>query len=167
MAVRAVAVLASAWWGGRPHRHVSFDAWWADGRVETGASLSSVMQLRHPADIADAEKALHDRCPEVGPGDWCDDRGRLVDGLAVGSPWVSPKPRPRGERWEFGAPRYEPTKKPRRAVRLVAGLVALVLGVVLLAATQGDGPLALVGLICLGPAVGALFDFVPRRRRWW
>jgi hypothetical protein len=173
VAVRAVAFMARSWWGGRPHRRVSYDAWWPDGRLENGVSLASVLQLRHPADIADAETAVHDRCPEIGPGEWCDRWGRVVDGPVVGSTGAgSPRRpqsqrRPRSQRREFGVPRYDPTKKPSRTGRLVAGLVALVVGVVLLVATSGDGALALVGLVCLVPSVGLLAGLVPRERRWW
>jgi len=173
VAVRAVAFKARSWWGGRPHRRVSFDAWWPDGRLEDGVSLASVLDLRHPADIADAETAVHGRCPEIGPGEWCDRWGRVVDGPVDGSTGVSSsrsqrRPRRlRSQRREFGVPRYDPTKKPSRTGRLVAGLVALVVGVVLLVATSGDGPLALVGVVSVFSSVGLLAGLVPRERRWW
>jgi len=167
VAVRAVAFMARSWWGGRPHRRVSFDAWWPDGRVEDGVSLASVLDLHHPADIADAETAVHGRCPEIGPGEWCDRWGRVVDGPVDGSTGVSSSRRVRSQRREFGVPRYDPTKKPGRTGRLVAGLVALVVGVVLLVTTSGDGPLALVGVVCLFACVGLLAGLVPRERRWW
>lgn len=167
VAVRAVAFMARSWWGGRPHRRVSFDAWWPDGRLEDGVSLASVLDLHHPADIADAETAVHGRCPEIGPGEWCDRWGRVVDGPVDGSTGVSSSRRVRSQRREFGVPRYDPTKKPSRTGRLVAGLVALVVGVVLLVATSGDGPLALVGVVCLFACVGLLAGLVPRERRWW
>ena len=167
MAVRAVAFMARSWWGGRPHRRVSYDAWWPDGRIENGVGLASVLDLRHPADIADAENAVHSRCPEVGTGEWSDDRGRVLDGPAGGSMGAGPSRRPRSQRREFGAPRYDPTKKPSRTGRLVAGLVALVVGVVMLVMTSGDGPLALVGVVCVFSSVGLLAGLVPRERRWW
>ena len=173
VAVRAVAFMARSWWGGRPHRRVSFDAWWPDGRLENGVSLASVLDLRHPADIHDAETAVHDRCPEIGPGAWCDRWGRVVDRPVDGSTGVSSSRRVRrvrrlmSQRREFGVPRYDPTKKPGRTGRLVAGLVALVVGVVLLVATSGDGPLALVGVVSVFSSVGLLAGLVPRERRWW
>lgn len=176
MAVRAVAFMARSWWGGRPHRRVSYDAWWPDGRIENGVGLASVLDLRHPADIADAETAVHGRCPEIGPGEWCDRWGRVVDGPVDGSAGVSSsrrQQRPRrprrlmSQRREFDAPRYDPTKQPSRTGRLVAGLVALVVGVVLLVTTSGDGPLALVGVLSVFSSVGLLAGLVPRQRRWW
>jgi len=71
------------------------------------------------------------------------------------------------QRREFDAPRYDPTKQPSRTGRLVAGLVALVVGVVLLVTTSGDGPLALVGVLSVFSSVGLLAGLVPRQRRWW
>ena len=167
MAVRAVAFMARSWWGGRPHRRVSYDAWWSDGRLENGVSLASVLDLRHPASVDDAETAVHARCPEIGPGEWCDESGRVVDGPVVGSTGAGSPRRPRSQRRAFGAPRYDPTEKRHRTGRLVSGLVALVVGVVLLVTTSGHGPLAFVGLVCLVPSVGLLAGLVPRGRRWW
>ena len=167
MAVRAVAFVGRSRWGGRPHRRVSYDAWWADGRVDTDVSLSSVMPKRLPADAADFEAVVNGLCPEVGPGRWCDEHHRVVDGPAAGPSDLDPTLRPRGRRRDVDVPRRDPTTRPTRVARLVTGLVALILGVVLLVATSGAGTVAFVGAVCLCLAVGLLADFVPRTGRWW
>lgn len=167
MAVRAVAFMARSWWGGQPHRRVAYDAWWGDDRVETGVSPSSVMRGRHPADAADFTAVVNGLCPEVGAGLWCDEHGRVVDGPAIAPTEAGSSQRPRGEPREFGGRRHDPAEKQRRTGRLVAGLVALVLGVALLLATSGEGAVALAGGACLLVSVGLLADFVPRERWWW
>lgn len=163
LAVRAVASVRPSRWRGRQVRVCRYDALHHDGRVETDVRIT-VMYRRSPADFETVSRTVHHSCPEVGTGEWVDAAGRLVDGPG---PLDHPG-QPRNAR-RVPWPVRETRPDPRRAARWRAALggAALVVGIVLLVATAGDGPVGALGALSalLGAAALATLLRDGSRRR--
>lgn len=141
-----------------------YDALHHDGHVETDVRIT-VMYRRSPADFETVSRTVHRLCPEVGTGEWVDGAGCVVDGPG---PVDHPGGRARNGR-RVPWPLRETRPDPRRAARwrAASGVVAVVIGVVVLVATAGEGPLAALGTLSALLGTAALATLLPRgpRRR--
>ena len=165
VAVRATAFIRPSRWRHRPVRLVTYDAHWADGRVDFGVSLSKMMNRGYPADFAAIDESVHAHCPEVGTGQWVDDFGRVVEGP------TEINPNPLGNRGGvprmYGVSRYESNPKANRAWRLGRGVAGLGIGVFLITGPVSDGIGGFVGvLFCIG-GLASLAGLIPDRNRPW
>jgi hypothetical protein len=163
VAARATAFIGPSRWLRRPVRMVRYDACWPDGRVEFNVSLSKAMYRGWPADFAPVSDSVHAHCPDVGTGQWVDERGQVTEGPALGDP----NPPLRGIPRQHGATRRDLTPKARLAWRLGGGAALIGLGVLLLAGPAGDGIGGAVGAVCCLSGVAVLAGLVPKSRRRW
>ena len=166
VAVRATAFIRPSRWRHRPVLLVTYDAYWADGRVGFDVDLSTMMYRGFPADFAAIDESVHAHCPEVGTGQWVDDYGRVVEGPAEMNP--NPPGNRGGVRRKYGLSRYESNPKVKRAWRLGRGVAALGIGVFLTTGPVSDGIGGFVGvLFCVG-SLASLAGLIPGKRRpWW
>ena len=165
IAVRATAFIGPSRWLHRPVRLVTYDAYWADGRVDFDVSLSKMMYRGFPADFAAIDESVHAHCPETGTGRWVNEFGGVVEGPAQTDP--NPQGTGRGVPRKFGVPRYQPNTKAHRGWRLGGGMAGLGLGVFLTTGPISDGIGGFVGVIfCVG-GLASLAGLIPRKRRWW
>lgn len=165
VAVRATAFIRPSRWLHRPVRLVRHDAYWADGRVDFGVSLSKMMYRGFPADFAAIDESVHAHCPEVGTGQWVDDFGRVVEGPTEIN--RNPPGNFGGERRKYGVSRYESNRKANRAWRLGRGVAGLGLGVFLTTGPISDGIAGFVGVIFCAGGLASLAGLIPRKHRWW
>lgn len=163
VAVRATAFLRPSRWLHHPRRLVRYDAFWADGHVDFGVDLSTMMYRGHPADFATVDESVHAHCPEIGTGQWVDEAGRVVEGPATTNP--DPQANLRGTPRKYGVSRYEPNVKARRAWRLGGGAAGLTLGVLLLTGSAGDGFAGFTGMLCSILGLSSLAGLIPGKRR--
>lgn len=159
LAVRAVASVQPSRWRGRPVRVCRYDALHHDGHVETDVRVT-VMYRRSPADFQTVSRAVHRRCPEEGTGEWVDGTGCVIDGPG---PVDHPGSRARNGR-RVPWPLRDTHPDPRRVARwrAVLGAVAVVVGVVVLLATAGEGPVAALGALAALLGTAALVTLLPR-----
>lgn len=165
VAVRATAFIRFSTWRHRPVRLVTYDAYWADGRLDFAVDLPAMMYRGFPADLAAIDESAHAHCPEVGTGQWVDDFGRVVEGPTEINP--NPPGNRGGERRKYGVSRYRPNTKANRAWRLSRGVAGLGIGVFLTTGPVSDGIGGVVGVIfCIG-GLGSLVGLIPRKHRSW
>jgi hypothetical protein len=165
VAVRATAFIRPSRWRHRPVRLVTYDAYWADGRVDFDVSLTKMMYRGFPADFAPIDKSVHDHCPEVGTGQWIGDYGQVVEGPTQVDP-NAPGNR-KGVRRKYGVSRYEPNPKASRAWRLGRGVAGLGIGVFLTTGPASDGIGGLVGVLFVISGVASLAGLITGKRRPW
>lgn len=135
-------------------RLVSYDACWADGRVDFGVDLSKMMYRGYPADFAAIDECVHAHCPEVGIGRWVDEVGRVVEGPTQTDP--NPPTNVRGTPRKYGVSRYQPNTKANRTWRLGAGAAMLSLGIFLTTGPISDGFAGFVGVLCCASGLASL-----------
>ena len=152
-------------WLHRPVRLVRHDAYWADGRVDFGVSLSKVMYRGFPADFAAIDESVHAHCPEVGTGGWVNEFGQVVEGPTQIDP--NPPGNRGGERRKYGVSRYESNPNANRAWRLGRGVAGLGLGVFLATGPISDGIAGFVGVIFCVVGLASLAGLIPGKYRWW
>ncbi|CAN7236253.1 hypothetical protein LJR078_000979 [Arthrobacter sp. LjRoot78] len=165
VAVRATAVISPSRWLHRPVRLVTYDAYWADGRVEFDVSLSKMMYRGFPADFSAIDESVHAHCPEVGTGPWVNEFGGVVEGPTQTDP--NPQGNGGGERRKYGVSRYESNPRANRAWRLGRGLAGLGLGAFLATGPVSDGIGGFVGVIFCAGGLASLAGLIPRKHRWW
>ena len=146
-------------------RLVRHDAYWADGRVDFGVSLSKMMYRGFPADFAAIDESVHAHCPEVGTGRWVDEFGRVVEGPTLHDP--NPPGNLGGERRKYGVSRYESNTKANRAWRLGRGVAGLGLGTFLTTGPISDGIAGFVGVILCVGGLASLAGLIHSKYRWW
>lgn len=163
VAVRATAFIRPSKWRHRTRRLVRYDAYWADGHVDFGVDLSTMMYRGHPADFATVDERVHAHCPEIGTGQWVDEAGRVVEGPELTDP--DPQANRTGTPRKYRAPGYEPNIKARRAWRLGGGAAGLTLGVLLLTGSAGEGFAGFAGMLCPLFGLSSLAGLIPGKRR--
>jgi hypothetical protein len=165
VAVRATAFIRPSRWLPRPVRLVTYDAYWADGRVGFDVSLSKMMYRGFPADFAPIDESVHAHCPEVGTGRWVNEYGSVVGGPTQTDP--NPQRNGGGTRRKYGVSRYESNPKANRAWRLGRGVAGLGLGVFLTTGPVSDGIGGFVGVVFCAGGLASLAGLIPRKHQWW
>lgn len=136
-----------------------YDALHHDGHVETDVRVT-VMFRRSPADFQTVSRTVHRQCPEVGTGEWVDGAGCVIDGPGPVDHLGGRARNGHHVPW----PVRETRPDPRRAARWRAalGAVAVVVGVVVLVVTAGEGPVAALGALSALLGTAALVRLLPR-----
>jgi hypothetical protein len=165
IAVRATAFIRPSRWLHRPVRLVSYDACWADGRVDFRVDLSKMMYRGYPADFAAIDESVHANCPDVGTGQWVDEIGRVVEGPTECDP--NPPANMRGTPRKYGVSRYQPNTEANRAWRLGGGIAGLGLGIFLTTGPISDGVAGFAGALCCIFGLTSLAGLIPGKHRPW
>ncbi|MBX0301119.1 hypothetical protein K2F54_14180 [Cryobacterium sp. 1639] len=158
--VRARAFIGPSRWLQRPVRKVRYDARWADGRVDVDVDLVAAMYRGWPADFQPIRDAVHEYCPEIGPGWWVNERG-WVEGPA--QPGTGPSA---GSPARPQVPKRQPSPKARAIRRLVGGAVVLGVGIWLLTGVTSEGAVGWLGAICALVGLSVLAAPVWPRPSW-
>lgn len=161
VAVRATAFIRPSKRRHRRVRLVTYDAYWADGRLDFDVDLPAMMYRGFPADFAAIDESVHSHCPEAGTGQWVDGFGRVVEGPTEIN--TNPSGNRGGARRKYGVSRYERNVKANRAWRLLHGVGGLGIGVFLTTGPVSDGIGGFLGVIfCLG-GVASLAGLIARK----
>ncbi|KQR01900.1 hypothetical protein ASF72_12050 [Arthrobacter sp. Leaf141] len=120
------------------------------------------MYRGQPADFATVSDAVHAHCPEVGPGFWIDQAGRVVDGPARTNP---DPPKSRGVPRKYGVSTRVADARAINAWRLGGGAAGLSLGLVLIAGPMGRGFGGFLGALCVLIGLAALAGLARNKRK--
>lgn len=164
VAVRAAAFTVPARRSGRPVRRVRHDALWPDGHVEFDVSLVDTMYRGAPADYSSVERAVNDRCPEVGAGPWIDGRATEVDG--PGHPAGRPVDPREGARRMFHPSTDQPRRPHPTLWRAVVGLALLAAGTSGLSMTGTEGFVAFLWFLPTVSGLALLGSLIGRSKPW-
>ncbi|WP_285240240.1 hypothetical protein [Pseudarthrobacter sp. MEB009] len=162
VAVRATAVIEPSRWLRRPVRLIRYDAIRTSGQLDFDERLPQVMYRGQPADFATVSDAVHAHCPEVGPGLWIDQAGRVVDGPTRTNP---DPPKSRGVPRKYGVSTRVADARAISAWRLGGGAAGLSLGLVLIAGPMGKGFGGFLGALCVLIGLAAFAGLARSKRK--
>jgi hypothetical protein len=150
----------------QPVRVCRYDAYWPDGHVDFDVNLVQVMYRGQPADFEPVRIAVHEECPEYGAGPWIDRTGQVVDGPEPKDPdWLKP-----------GVGRPIPYRRPGKssgglqrtvtyAWRIGPGLIAFLIGILLLLRSPGASAVGLLGALCILLGAASIVSLITSLRR--